>query len=131
MVKQHRETRQKQIVLDAVCARCDHPTADEIYLDVRAADEHISRGTVYRNLNCLSESGQISRIKVPGADRYDRRRDIHYHMVCTKCGAVYDVPLEYNLAADKLLEEKTGFSITRHRTVFEGVCLKCRSTMEK
>ena len=33
-----RNTRQRQLVLDAVRARCDHPTAEDIYLDVHAID---------------------------------------------------------------------------------------------
>ena len=47
-MKQQRKSRQRQMILDAVMTRCDHPTADQIYLDVRAEDDKISRGTVYR-----------------------------------------------------------------------------------
>lgn len=123
---QRRETRQRQTVLEAVRTRCDHPTADQIYLDVRAVDERISRGTVYRNLNCLSEDGAINHIKVPGADRYDKRTELHYHLICTSCGAVCDVPIEYDAGKDALLSAKTGYAVARHRTVFEGVCPTCR-----
>ena len=56
-MKQQRNSRQRQMVLDAVSTRCDHPTADQIYLDVRSKDDKISRGTVYRNLGVLSEDG--------------------------------------------------------------------------
>lgn len=129
-MKQRRDTRQRQIVLEAVRARCDHPTADQIYLDVHAVDERISRGTVYRNLNCLSEDGEINHIKVPGADRYDKRTDLHYHLICTECGSVCDVPLVYDASTDALLAEKTGFAVKRHRTVFEGVCPACQKRME-
>ena len=61
-MKQQRNTRQRQLVLDAVRARCDHPSADQIYLDVRAVDDRISRGTVYRNLKVLVEAGRSSRL---------------------------------------------------------------------
>jgi len=125
-MKQRRETRQRQIVLETVRARCDHPTADQIYLDVRAVDERISRGTVYRNLNCLSEDGEINHIKVPGADRYDKRTELHYHLICTSCGAVCDVPIEDDMEKDALLSAKTGYAVARHRTVFEGVCPACQ-----
>ena len=37
-----RNSRQREIILDAVMAREDHPTADQIYLDVRQMDEKIS-----------------------------------------------------------------------------------------
>ena len=67
-----RNTRQRQLVLDAVRARCDHPTAEDIFLDVRTIDERVSRGTVYRNLNLLAETGVIATVKAPGAMRFDR-----------------------------------------------------------
>ena len=35
---QQRNTRQRQIVLDAVRERMDHPTADEIYLEPLTAE---------------------------------------------------------------------------------------------
>ena len=126
MMKQRRDTRQRQIVLETVRTRGDHPTADQIYLDVRAVDDRISRGTVYRNLSYLSEGGEVNHIRVPGADRYDRRTDSHYHLICTECGAVCDAPLDYDAEADALLAEKTGFEVDRHWTVFEGVCPACR-----
>lgn len=62
-----RNTRQRQLVLDAVRVRCDHPTAEDVYRDVHAIDEHVSRGTVYRNLNLLAETGVITTVKAPGA----------------------------------------------------------------
>ena len=64
-MKTRRNSKQRQLVLEAVKARCDHPTADQIYLDVRAQDDKISRGTVYRNLGLLSDEGQISQVRVP------------------------------------------------------------------
>lgn len=42
-MKQQRNTKQRQMVLDAVRARCDHPSADQIYHDVRFSDGRISR----------------------------------------------------------------------------------------
>lgn len=122
-----RNTKQRNLVLDAVRSRKDHPSADEIYLDVRKEDGRISRGTVYRNLNILAESGEITHVKVPSADRYDLRRDLHYHFFCTSCGAVSDVPIPYHEEYDRQAEEKTGFVIQRHRMVFEGLCSKCRA----
>ena len=60
---QYRNTRQRKIVLEAVQEHHDHPSADQIYLEIRAKDPRISRGTVYRNLNVLSEEGQITHVR--------------------------------------------------------------------
>ena len=63
MAVQRRNTRQRKMVLDAVRQSYNHPTADEIYNVVRAQDDKISRGTVYRNLNLLGRAGEILSIK--------------------------------------------------------------------
>ena len=125
-MKKQRNSKQRRIILDAVTARCDHPTADQIYLDVRAIDGKISRGTVYRNLGILSENEELTNVKVPAADRYDSRCDRHYHIFCTGCGRVFDAPLSYHAEYDWQIEEETGFQIHRHRLIFEGLCPDCR-----
>ncbi len=129
-MKQQRNSRQRQIIMDAVMARCDHPTADQIYLDVREKDEKISRGTVYRNLGILSENDNITNVKVPAADRYDSRLDRHYHMFCTKCKKVWDAPMSYQEKYDEQIEGETGFQISRHRIIFEGLCPECSKDKE-
>ena len=130
-MKKQRHSRQRQAVLDAVTARCDHPTADQIYLDVRAKDNRISRGTVYRNLALLSKSGQITHVKVPTADRFDARLDRHYHLLCTNCGRVFDAPVPYPPEYDDQVSKETGFQISRHRMIFEGLCPECGSNIER
>ncbi len=99
MGAQRRNTRQRQLVLDAVRSRNDHPTADDIYLAVRELDERISRGTVYRNLNLLEETGAICSVKAPGGSRFDWKTDGHAHVVCTECGCIADAALPYDRAA--------------------------------
>ena len=124
-MKKQRNSRQRKLILDIVASRHDHPTADQIYLDDRTQDSQISRGTVYRNLGILSENGEIANVKVPAADRYDSRLDRHYHMFCTGCKRVFDVPLEYQEQYDEQVEKETGFKISRHRLFFEGLCQEC------
>ncbi len=122
-----RNTRQKTLVKECVKQHFDHPTADSIYLSAREKDEKISKGTVYRNLKELSERGEILHIKVPGADRYDSRTDLHYHIMCVFCSCVVDVPVEYEGRLDEEASRATGFECFRHRTLFEGICPGCRS----
>lgn len=125
-MKQQRNTKQRKLVLDAVRARFDHPSADQIYLDVRKLDDKISRGTVYRNLNILFQTGAVNQVKLPKSDRFETRLEKHYHLLCLECGTVYDLPLDYNDDLDKLASDKTGYKIQRHRTTFEGICPECQ-----
>jgi len=126
-MEKQRNSKQRQIILNAVMSRCDHPTADQIYFDVRTKDNKISRGTVYRNLRILSGNGEITNVKVPSADRYDSRLGRHYHIYCISCGKVFDAPLDYHIEYDEQIEKKTGFQINRHRLIFEDLCLECKN----
>lgn len=126
MTVQRRNTRQRKLVLDAVRQSSSHPTADEIYGAVRERDSKISRGTVYRNLNLLANEGAILSIKTPGGSRFDRTVDPHAHLICTSCGRVIDVPLPFDASLDARATEETGWGVTSHYTIFEGLCPDCR-----
>lgn len=129
-----RNTKQRQLVLETVLKHKDHPTADEIFLEVREIDPNIGRGTVYRNLNILSDNEEIQQIKLPsaaGADRFDWRLDRHLHIRCTECGKIEDVSIPYSEELDKRLAEETGYDIKGHNSVFEGVCPDCLAKKTK
>ena len=69
-MQEARSRSRREPVLEAVRERCDHPTADEIFADVRERAPRVSRATVYRNLRTLARDGQILTIPVAGsADR--------------------------------------------------------------
>ncbi len=127
-MKHKRNTRQRQLVLDVVRARRDHPNAEQIYLQVREWDDKISRSTVYRNLNMLAEEGKIRHVVMPDSDRFDCRTDLHYHLLCARCGKLCDTPMDYRGELDRELADRTGYEIMYHRTTFLGICPEC---MEK
>ncbi len=122
-----RNTVQKQLVLQAVRELQCHPTADEVYQRVAAHHPSISKATVYRNLNSLAEDGLVRRVAMPdAADRFDFTVGPHYHIKCAGCGRVIDAPAAYMPRLDAEVEKETGFHISRHDLVFEGLCPACR-----
>lgn len=123
---QRRNTKQRTLILDIVRAHGDHPTAEDIYRDVHEQNPKVSRGTVYRNLNLLEETGDIISIEVPGGNRFDRRCDPHAHVICCSCGAVCDAMVEHDHTVDGMAERQTGYIITRHETLFYGICPSCQ-----
>ncbi len=123
---QRRNTKQRTLILDIVRAHGDHPTAEDIYRDVHEQNPKVSRGTVYRNLNLLEETGDIISIEVPGGNRFDRRCDPHAHVICCSCSAVCDAMIEHDHALDDMVKKQTGYIITRHETLFYGLCPACQ-----
>lgn len=123
---QRRQTRQRQLVLQAVQAHRDHPSVQSICQTVHQSDPGISQATVYRNLALLAQEGKVLHIKVPGADRFDLRADPHDHVLCLCCGQVVDASTAYDPAQDVAVARETGFCIRRHQTLFEGICPCCQ-----
>ncbi len=122
-----RNTIQKKLVLDAVFRLADHPTAEEVYAEVAREHPSVSKATVYRNLNSLSEDGLLRHIPMAsGADRFDHFLEPHSHIECTVCGRFSDTPIVGDAALDRQVERLTGYSHAVHELVFRGVCPECR-----
>ena len=122
---ERRNTRQRQLILEAVRSHCDHPTAEQIYRDVAEQAPTISKGTVYRNLSVLAQEGELTQVEAPDASRFDLRQDRHHHLVCSACGAVVDAPVVYQEQLDTLAARESGFIVTGHHTIFQGLCPSC------
>lgn len=130
-MKQLRNTAQRKLVKDLVIEDRHHPCADEIYEEARLLDPHISRGTVYRNLNVLAQQGIIRRLSMPvGPDHFDSRTDYHYHFCCRNCYGVVDTGLPYNPQLNQSAPDLPGYKIEWHRLVLVGLCPKCQKKMD-
>ena len=87
-------TAQRQIIWDIVKNSDMHPSAMQIF-DAARARGHISMATVYNSLNYLVENGYIRRVEIAGEpDRFARRLEEHYHVLCDCCRQVVDVELD-------------------------------------
>jgi len=124
MIRRH--TIQCALVLETVNKLSSHATADEVYNALVKEHPHISRGTVYRNLQRLSDLGEIRKREIPGsADRFDHICSNHYHAKCVNCGRVFDVDMEYKADLEKSIKDTHGFLFTGHDIVFRGICSEC------
>ena len=111
-------SRQREAILEALVLRHDHPTADTLYRALREEMPHISLGTVYRNLNLLTELGKIRKIRSDGGIE-------HYHLVCRCCGKVLDLPMKAIRDLDLLAAEGGVGTVEGHALVFYGRCAEC------
>ena len=119
-----RYSKQRELVMQTVQNLCDHPTAEEIYDAAVKECPGLSLGTVYRNLNCLVDTGSIRRVEVPGhADHFDHTLPPHCHLYCRCCGEVTDVAVD-QAALEQIFSEVPAriesFSVT-----LIGVCPTC------
>ncbi|MBE5817227.1 MAG: transcriptional repressor [Clostridiales bacterium] len=124
-----RNTLQYNIVFDTVSSMHTHPSADDIYEAVIKKWPSVSKGTVYRNLNQLASEGKILRIAVANApDRFDHTTHPHVHIMCDKCGKVFDVMPDNDFSLS--YKNNESFVITGYDIMFHGYCSSCKASEE-
>jgi len=121
-----RMTTQRRMILETLQCSDLHPTADELYEMVRKKLPKISLGTVYRNLEALSEAGLVKKLEFAGSQkRFDKTLCEHYHIRCEKCGRVEDIHCDSSVDIEKDIRDATDFEVTGHNVEFIGICPDC------
>jgi Fur family ferric uptake transcriptional regulator len=126
-----RMTRQRQVILEELRATDQHPSADALHERVKKKLPRISLGTVYRNLEILTELGEIRTIALAGSlKRFDGIPQNHYHMRCMRCDRLVDAPMDVVDSLERALQEKTEFRILSHQLEFTGICPDCQALLD-
>lgn len=122
----NRNTVQKQLIAESLCL-LDHPTAEEVWLDIAERVPSVSKATVYRNLKQMVADGKARTIALDqGPLRYDGRQGSHVHFHCDSCGLILDIHgVEINWQNSPDLPE--GSKITQPEIVLHGLCPACRA----
>lgn len=128
-----RYSKQREIILEVLKNRKDHPTAEMLYNEIAQEMPGIGIATVYRNLASLYKTGKIQKIETMQgeADRFDGDLRPHIHFECSKCNEIYDIFLdeEENTELNDKLTELTKIinaDFTSSKIVLKGFCKKCK-----
>ena len=122
-----RMTHQRMEIYREVAATGEHPDAETIFQAVRKRLPTVSHDTVYRTLASLEEMGLVKRVDpVRGGARYDANSDEHHHYICTECGAITDIYLQYEPPLPEGIEN-LGDVESLHLQV-RGICQSCKSS---
>ena len=115
-------------ILDLVLRSAEHPTAEQIFWQMKQKNPKIAQATVYNNLNALVADGKLIRLPQPGSpDRYDNTTR-HDHLICTRCGALTDFRFT-DLTRD--IESALGARIQSYDLRIHYVCPACRKAQEQ
>jgi Fur family ferric uptake transcriptional regulator len=104
----------------------EHLSPGEVLALGRQTYPALSRATVYRTLDLLTELGFIRPILLGDtSQRYVASEGGHHHLVCSGCGAIFDFD---RCGVDQLadaLAEQYCFQIRSHLLEFYGICKDC------
>ena len=110
-------------ILTAVTELQRHPTAEQVFMEMKKEHPSIAIGTVYKHLNALAEEGLLHRITESGSpDRYDRT-ERHDHVICSRCGKIEDVCLP---DMQSQIERVLGREILSYDLKIRYICPTCK-----
>lgn len=116
-------TKQREQVLKIIQSAEQHPSVEEIYMQLKKQNVRMVYATVYNSLNYLVEHHYIRRIHIPGqADRYDWNLQPHDHFICKRCGMIADVPS--NESVEQFVDFN-GNRIEGYEIIYHGLCRQC------
>ena len=112
-------TPQRIAVAEYVLNTVNHPTADEVWKNVRDRCPTLSRATVYNTLNLFAEKGLLRTQSLKeGVAVFDPHVAPHHHFIDEETGHVLDIPWD----AVKVTGEKSlkGFEVREYQVVLRG-----------
>jgi Fe2+ or Zn2+ uptake regulation protein len=104
-----------------------HPSARQIYEDLKGQGAEISVATVYNTLGALVRLGAIKVIEFESLDnRYELNVEPHINLICTSCGDIRDFHTGALIHAGCAMDEM-NFSVGDFRLEYYGRCTGCLS----
>ena len=122
-----RVTPQRTAIYEELCRCSNHPSAEQVYLQIKTRFTTISLNTVNETLLTFSQIGLINIIEAFGSPRrYDPNLETHHHIHCTDCGTIldfYDDSFNRIKPPEKIAR---SFEILSTKVVMTGICRKCK-----
>jgi Fur family peroxide stress response transcriptional regulator len=122
-----RITPQRVAICDLLIASETHPTATDIYSQLKPHYPSLSLATVYNTLDVLVGVGMVNALGSVGDDRvhFDANLSPHINLTCVKCHKIVDTHSDCADGLDVEVAQKTGFQISGSSLVYFGVCPQC------
>jgi Fur family transcriptional regulator, peroxide stress response regulator len=120
-----RVTPQRFAVYANLLSRTDHPTVEQILVDLNQYCPVSSQATIYSSLQALRTAGLIREVLLEaGVSRYDAKVAPHHHFHCQQCGSIEDISWDAlpGVEFDRL---RLGLQPHTYEITVRGCCDRC------
>jgi Fur family peroxide stress response transcriptional regulator len=106
-----------------------HPSAQQVYDEVRKIHPTVSLATVYKTLGVLKDLNLIQELNLPqGQARFDSYMKPHINLICLKCGSIADLEDNSAIELTRKVAAAAKFKPKEQRIDIFGICRKCSIT---
>jgi Fur family ferric uptake transcriptional regulator len=125
----YRLTAPRRAVAELIDDYDGHFTAADLEAVARQRRVEISRATLFRALELLTELNVLERLDLPsGEHAYVPCAPVHHHhVVCSRCGRTAEVDDAGVAEAVAEIARRSGYRIESHRLELFGLCRHCQT----
>lgn len=114
-----RASAQRLAIAQYVLSTSEHPSADQVWVRVKADFPMVSRATVYNTLQLFTEKGLLKQLVLAeGSVVYDPKVEPHHHFVDDESGAIEDIP--WGALRVGKVDELEGVDVRDYMVVVRG-----------
>jgi Fur family ferric uptake transcriptional regulator len=125
----YRVTGPRRVVADLITEHNGHFTASDLEGAARSRRLGISRATLFRALELLTELHVVERLDLPSGEHayVPCAPAHHHHVICSRCGRTTKVD-DCGLAGVVAeIGRQSGYQIETHRLELFGLCRHCQA----
>ena len=127
--KGYKATPQRIAICQIALNSRAHPSAREVYDEVKKIHPTVSLATVYKTLEVLRDLELVQEINFSkGQARFDSYMNPHINLICLKCGTITDLDDAAVKEIARKVAAATKFKPTGQHMDVYGICQKCSET---
>ena len=126
--QEHRNTRQRRTVVEALDTLEDFHSAQDFHRIVADRGGRVSLATVYRILQSLEDTGDVDVVQGDDGRALYRKcsaDDHHHHLLCRRCGAAEDIEADVVERWAEQVGAASGYTQIAHTIELTGLCAQC------
>lgn len=118
-------TTQRIAIMKSLEGRKDHPSAEQLFVELKPDYPTLSIATVYSTAQLLAQASLLRILSIDEKKVYfDPNTTPHGHFMCRKCRKVMDIPVNFDYP--KQLDPQSGIASIDATEVFHyGTCSDC------
>ena len=125
----YRLTGPRRAVASLIAEHGGHFTSSQLEEAARDRRLGVSRATLFRALDLLTELRIVERLDLPtGEHAYVSCEPAHHHhVICSRCGRTTEVKDEGLREAIAEVGKRSGYRVQSHRLELFGLCRHCQA----
>ncbi|MBA3075318.1 MAG: transcriptional repressor [Anaerolineae bacterium] len=128
-----RATPQRIAICELLTESDAHPTANDIYIELKQQFPSLSLATIYNTLDVLVGIGLVNALGSIGDDKVHFDADVspHINLACVKCHKIVDATSNFINQLNDEINKKSGFELFGSRILYYGHCPECQNKISQ